>query len=183
VNPSQHVSEEAARKLVRLARDTVTALVTRRPPPEPDTSDPELALPAGAFVTIKMKGRLRGCIGNFEPAPLREIIADMARAAAFEDPRFPPVTEAELPRLRFDLSILGPRFPITPDEVVVGVHGLYITLGRRRGVLLPQVPVEWGWDRLTYLDELCLKAGIPEGSWKLPECRLEAFTAQVIEEA
>jgi AmmeMemoRadiSam system protein A len=182
VNPSQHVSEEAARKLLRLARDTVTALVTRRPPPEPDASDPELALPAGAFVTIKMKGRLRGCIGNFEPAPLGEIIADMARAAAFEDPRFPPVTEAELPRLHFDLSILGPRFPITPEEVVVGVHGLFITLGRRRGVLLPQVPVEWGWDRLTYLDELCLKAGLPEGSWKLPECRLEAFTAQVIEE-
>lgn len=177
------VSDETAKKLLQLARDTVTALVLRRPPPAPDATDPGMNTPAGAFVTIKMNGRLRGCIGNFEPAPLAVMIADMARAAAFEDPRFPPVTEAELPRLHFDLSILGPRFPITPEEVVVGVHGLFITRGRRRGVLLPQVPVEWGWDRLTYLDELCLKAGIPEGSWKLADTKLEAFTAQVIEEA
>jgi len=177
------VSEETGRQLIRLARDTVIALVLRRPTPVQATDNPEFALPAGAFVTIKRKGRLRGCIGNFEATvPLGKMVQDMARAAAFEDPRFPPVSEPELAQLRFEISILSPRAPIAPDDVVVGVHGLYITRGRHRGVLLPQVPLEWGWDRLTYLDELCLKAGIPEGSWQLPDTKLEAFTAQIIEE-
>jgi AmmeMemoRadiSam system protein A len=177
------VSEETGRQLISLARQTVTALVRGQRPPELRTGNPELALPAGAFVTLKRKGRLRGCIGNFEATiPIGRMVRDMAEAAAFEDPRFPPVSEPELEGLHFEISILSPRFPITPDEVVVGTHGLFITRGPRRGVLLPQVPLEWGWDRLTYLDELCLKAGLPEGSWKLADTKLEAFTAQVIEE-
>lgn len=177
------VSEQTGRQLIRLARETVTALVKRLPPAASEAGNPELEIPAGAFVTIKRKGRLRGCIGNFEATiPLGEMVRDLARAAAFEDPRFPPVSEPELDQLHFEISILSPRFPIAPDDVVVGVHGIYITRGRRRGVLLPQVPLEWGWDRLTFLDELCLKAGIPEGSWQLADTMLEAFTAQVIEE-
>jgi AmmeMemoRadiSam system protein A len=177
------VSEATGRQLIALARETVTALVKGLPPPEPGSDNPELELAAGAFVTLKRKGRLRGCIGNFEATvPIGRMVRDMAEAAAFEDPRFPQVSEPELAGLHFEISILSPRFPITPDEVVVGTHGLYITRGVRRGVLLPQVPLEWGWDRLTYLDELCLKAGLPEGSWQLADTKLEAFTAQVIEE-
>ena len=174
------LSEEARHELLRLARETVTAAVLRRPAPGmPDTE--EMRLAAGAFVTIKMKGRLRGCIGNFrEDIPIAQMVRDMAHAAAFEDPRFPPVQESELAKLEFEISVLSPRFPITPEAVEVGVHGLYITRGRRQGVFLPQVPVEWGWDRETFLDELCLKAGLDEGDWRKPDARLEAFTALVI---
>lgn len=122
----------------------------------------------GAFVTFKKNGHLRGCIGSLlGDGPLYLTVARMARAAAFEDPRFPPVTAAEVPELELDISVLGPltRCP-DPSLVRVGRHGLLVRQGFRSGVLLPQVPVEWGWDRETFLAQTCHKAGLPPDVWR-----------------
>ena len=178
-----NVDETTGQELLRIARQTVSSRLLKGSPPTWNEGDPGLKQPAGAFVTIRRDGHLRGCIGNFDATmPIAVMVMDMARAAAFQDPRFEPVAAEELDLLRFDISILGPRFPIRPEEVIVGTHGLNITRGRRRGVLLPQVPVEWGWDRETFLDEVCLKAGLPEGTWREPDVLLEAFTAVVLRE-
>ncbi|MDR3045358.1 MAG: AmmeMemoRadiSam system protein A [Desulfovibrio sp.] len=122
----------------------------------------------GAFVTFKKDGQLRGCIGSMVgDGPLYLTVARMARAAAFEDPRFPPVTAAEAPALELDISVLGPltRCP-DPSLVRVGRHGLLVRQGYHSGVLLPQVPVEWGWDRETFLAQTCRKAGLPPDAWR-----------------
>lgn len=122
----------------------------------------------GAFVTFKKDGHLRGCIGSMVgDGPLYLTVARMARAAAFEDPRFPPVTAAEASALELDISVLGPltRCP-DPSLVRVGRHGLLVRQGYRSGVLLPQVPVEWGWDRETFLAQTCRKAGLPPDAWR-----------------
>lgn len=122
----------------------------------------------GAFVTFKKDGHLRGCIGSMVgDGPLYLTVARMARAAAFEDPRFPPVTAAEASALELDISVLGPltRCP-EPSLVRVGRHGLLVRQGYRSGVLLPQVPVEWGWDRETFLAQTCRKAGLPPDAWR-----------------
>src|ERR1019366_3437970 len=136
----------------------------------------------GAFTTLHLAENLRGCIGYVFPVhPLYRTVADTARAAAFEDPRFEPVTPAEASRLKIEISVLSPLAPIRPDEVVVGKHGLMITQGNRRGLLLPQVPLEWEWDRETFLSQTCRKAGISPDAWR--QCaELQAFTAEVFGE-
>jgi AmmeMemoRadiSam system protein A len=106
----------------------------------------------------------------------------MAVASATEDGRFDPVTEAELAGLRIEISALGPLEPIRPEDVEVGRHGLLISYGSRRGVLLPQVPVEQGWDRETFLAHTCWKAGLPEDTWRRPGVELLGFTATVFSE-
>lgn len=122
----------------------------------------------GAFVTFKKGGHLRGCIGSMVgDGPLYRTVARMARAAAFEDPRFPPVTAAEVPALELDISVLGPITRCAdPAAVRIGRHGLLVRQGFRSGVLLPQVPVEWGWDRETFLAQTCRKAGLPPDAWR-----------------
>ncbi len=140
---------------------------------------------AGAFVSLHRRadGELRGCIG-FIPSRwgLVETVARAAEGAASRDPRFPPVDTIELPGLRLDVSVLGPPYPIRPEEVVVGRHGLIVDDGVQHGLLLPQVPVEWGWDRETFLDQLCRKAGLPKTSWRDPKTALSAFEAVVFAE-
>jgi len=110
--------------------------------------------------------------------PLYRAVAETARAAAFEDSRFWPVTPEESPALQISLSVLSPLFPITASEVEVGRHGLLISAGLRRGLLLPQVPVEHGWDRETFLAQTCHKAGLPLDAWR-KSATIEAFTAEV----
>jgi len=142
----------------------------------------KLAAPGAAFVTLTKNGRLRGCIGYTEAvAPLFKVVQECAVAAATEDPRFPPVSPKELPFLRIEISVLTPLFPIRPEEVEVGRHGLMVSQGRMRGLLLPQVPVEWGWDREAFLDQTCLKAGLPPSAWR-HGATLMAFTAEVFGE-
>ena len=139
----------------------------------------------GAFVTLRRRadGELRGCIGNLVAArPLVETVSRMAVAAATEDPRFAPLTAGELDQVAIEISALGPLRPIRPEEVEVGRHGLLIGQGGRRGVLLPQVPVEHGWDRETFLVHTCWKAGLPEDAWRDPEAELMGFTASVFSE-
>lgn len=148
-------------------------------PPEPPTELPRQ--PYGAFVTLTLNGRLRGCIGSLTGrAPLYKTIVDMAQAAAFEDPRFPPLTLNEFEKINTEISILGPIEPCPdPEQIVIGRHGLLIRLGQRQGLLLPQVPVEWKWDRLTFLAQTCRKAGLPDTAWKDPAAELYWFEAEI----
>lgn len=135
----------------------------------------------GAFVTLKRHDRLRGCIGHVVgDRPLYLTVAHMARAAAFEDPRFAPLSKKELDGLTMEISVLSPLTPCPdPALVEVGRHGLLIRRGMRSGLLLPQVPAEWGWDRETFLDQTCVKAGLPPGSWREPGADLYWFEAEI----
>ncbi len=183
--PAQEFSLTAENKaaLLKLARAAVTEYVTRRAVVDLDTKEAVLLEPRGVFVTLKKRGGLRGCIGFIEPvAPLAKAVVQCAIYAATEDPRFPPVREAELKDLEVELSVLTPAKEITnPALVRVGTHGLIMQRGDRRGVLLPQVPVENGWDRETFLDEACLKAGLPSDAWK-KGARIFTFEAIVFHE-
>jgi len=178
------LSERAKKTLLEAARRAIEAELSGLPTPLPSVSDAALLEPRGAFVTLHKKGALRGCIGIFESTkPLIEVVMDMAISAAFHDPRFPPLHPAELPEVDIEISALSPLRPISsPDEIQVGKHGIYITLGPYRGVLLPQVATEHGWDRDTFLDQTCWKAGLAPGCWKDPACRISIFTAEIFGE-
>ncbi|HEX9189471.1 MAG TPA: AmmeMemoRadiSam system protein A [Vicinamibacteria bacterium] len=174
-------NERAA--LLRAAREAIAAHFERRKAALPAATG-ALAETRGAFVTLHRKdGALRGCVGLLRSdRPLLETVARMAVAAAVEDGRFSPVAAGEVPSLRIEVSALGPLEPIRPEAVEVGRHGLLISHRERRGVLLPQVPVEHGWDRETFLRHTCGKAGLPEEDWKEPGAELLGFTAEVFGE-
>jgi AmmeMemoRadiSam system protein A len=138
-----------------------------------------LAEPRGAFTTLYYRSALRGCVGYVLPIKsLYVTVAETARGAAFEDSRFPPVTFDEARELQVSLSVLSPPQLIQPDQIEIGRHGLVITLGPFRGLLLPQVPVEHEWDRITFLEQTCRKAGLPRTAWQMG-ANVEAFTAEV----
>ncbi len=174
-------SAQERKQLLRLAHESIRAALEGRglevsPPSE------HLAQKRGAFTTLHLHGHLRGCIGYVVALnPLYETVIETAAAAAFDDPRFAPVTSAEAPSLQIEISILSPMTPIRPEDVVVGKHGLMITYQGRRGLLLPQVPTEWGWGREEFLTQLCFKAGVSGDAWKRG-AMLEAFTAEVFGE-
>jgi AmmeMemoRadiSam system protein A len=135
----------------------------------------------GAFVTITKKGSLRGCIGHIKGVkPLYKSVEEMAAAAAFQDPRFPPVTKKELKDLDIEISVLTPFEQISDvSEIEVGKHGLYIERGFYSGLLLPQVATEYNWDRDTFLEHTCRKAGLPPDAWKDKETRIYIFSADI----
>lgn len=143
-----------------------------------------LAEPRGAFVTVYVRGELRGCIGTFTPAgSLASTVARMAASAAGEDPRFEPVRADEVDDLDVHVSALDPRRPMRdPAELEVGRDGVVVQLGWRRGTLLPRVAVEHGWDRVTFLERTCLKAGLPPDAWQDPEAVVELFSAEEVGE-
>lgn len=176
------LTERQKRALLRLARDTIASWLGREVAP----ADPA-ELPAGnggAFVSLHRRGNLRGCIGTFaSDHPIVSTVRDMAVAAASSDPRFSPVEDRELDDLDLEVSVLSPRRLVTSiDDIQVGVHGLSIARGTHRGVLLPQVASRYGWDRETFLEETCRKAGLPADAWKDPATRIESFTAEVFAE-
>jgi AmmeMemoRadiSam system protein A len=174
-------SQQERELLLRLAHRSIEAALVGR---KLDLTAPNAHLDEmrGAFVTLHLQGRLRGCIGYIVPQhSLYRTVAEAARAAAYEDPRFQPVTADEAGRLAVEISILSPPQPIRSEEVVTGLHGLIVTKGGRRGVLLPQVAVEWNWDRETFLTQTCLKAGLPPNAW-MQSVDLQAFTAEVFGE-
>lgn len=176
-------SETQRRCLLTLARDAITTMLLERRPPTAEVDDDALRQPRGAFVTLTRQGQLRGCIGYPEAVyPLHETIIRGGISAALHDPRFPPVTLAELPQLSIEISVLSPLERATPEDVVVGTHGLVIEKGHARGLLLPQVPVEWGWDREQYLAQICRKAGLPLDAWR-QGATLFTFTAEVFSES
>jgi hypothetical protein len=139
----------------------------------------------GAFVTLKKRGHLRGCIGYIKAVkPLWETVQEMAVAAAFHDPRFPSLKVEELKDLTFEISVLSPLQRINDvAEIEVGKHGLYIVRGCNAGLLLPQVAVEYGWDRDTFLMETCYKAGLPAQAWKDKETEIYIFSADYFGDA
>ncbi len=169
--------------LLRLARKTLEAAFKRERLEEIEPPFPALRKPGGAFVTLHKSGELRGCIGTFQAEkPLYLTVQEMALAAAFHDPRFPPLSPQELPEVEIEISVLSPLVKGRPEEVEVGRHGVYLVKGAFQGVLLPQVATEQGWDRETFLDHVCLKAGLPPGCWQDPETEIYLFTAEVFSE-
>ncbi len=138
---------------------------------------------SGAFVTLHKKGALRGCIGHIIGIkPLKNTIQEMAIASSTQDPRFPPVEASELDDLDIEVSILSPLKRVkNPEEIVVGKHGIVMSQGPFKGILLPQVATEYGWDREIFLNHTCLKAGLPEDAWK-KGATIEIFSAQVFGE-
>jgi len=170
-------------RLLELARTALEEVVGFGRMSEVAEPTEALRTPCGAFVTLTKGRQLRGCIGHIEALrPLYATVRECARAAALEDPRFDPVTPAELPSLQLEISILSPLLDITPQQVEVGRHGLLISRGAQRGLLLPQVAVEWNWNREQFLEETCMKAGLPADAWQ-NGARIQAFTAQVLKES
>ena len=177
------LTEQQRNILLRIAREAAEA-AARGERYAPESDDPALQQPAAAFVTLKQKnGELRGCIGCTEARePMLMNVARMARASALEDPRFPPVRPEEVSNLTIDISLLSPAERVDDvSEIEVGRHGLVMEQGPRRGLLLPQVPVEWGWDREQFLDHTCLKAGLPKSCWR-EGATIYTFTAEVFGE-
>jgi len=176
------LSEAEQQELLRVARQALEESVRHHRLSKVEEHQGPLGEKCGAFVTLHKAGRLRGCIGYVEAVrPLCQTVRECARAAALEDPRFSPVTPDELGSLRLEISALSPLTEIRPEQVEVGRHGLLISRGFQRGLLLPQVPVEWKWDRERFLSETCLKAGLPTDAWK-HGATIQAFTAQVFSE-
>ena len=182
------LTEPEQEVLLRWAREVLEGLLHEGETPalEGRRFPPALVQPAGAFVTLHLCGELRGCIGTFSAdRPLVEIVREMAVAAATQDPRFRPVPRGELPLIQLEISVLSPRWPSRDPlaELEIGVHGIYLTRGWHRGVLLPQVASEQGWDAETFLAHTCRKAGLDdEQAWRAPDTRIELFTAQVFGE-
>jgi AmmeMemoRadiSam system protein A len=175
-------SEEERRWVLRLAHFSIRSAVSGKPLPILETPNEHLREARGAFVTLHENRELRGCIGMMVAVkPLAETVLEMARAAALEDPRFDPVRVDELDKLQIEVSVLSPMFAIAPEDVVVGRHGLMMSYEGRRGILLPQVAPEWGWDRETFLAQTCRKAGLPLDQWRRG-AKIEAFTAEVFGE-
>jgi AmmeMemoRadiSam system protein A len=170
--------------LLKVARDTVEAVITGGPMPKPQSDDPELNAPCGCFVTLKNKGRLRGCIGQFiSEVPLIELVSQMAKASATGDPRFlaDPITPRELKNLDIEISVLSPlKRTGNPLSLRLGVDGIYIKMGRASGCFLPQVATETGWSKEEFLSYCCAhKAGLAADAWRDPDTEVYLFTAEV----
>ena len=133
-------------------------------------------------MTLHKQGHLRGCIGHVRgDEPLYLTVCECAIAAALSDPRFAPVTPEEIPLMNIEISVLSELRLVSPEQIEVGKHGLFISLQGRQGLLLPQVAVEWQWDRETFLEETCRKAGLPTDAWRCG-ATVEAFTAEIFSE-
>ena len=179
------ISLEEQKILLTTAREAITAeLEGRKPSFKPVDEQSVLKTPCGAFVTLHKGQDLRGCIGRMSAnLPLIETIRLMAKEAAFGDPRFPPLKKHELDSCSIEISALSPMVPCPdPQTVKIGVHGLYLIFAGRSGVLLPQVPVEQGWNLNEYLEYICIKTGVPPGSYNSPNAQLYTFTAVVFGE-
>jgi AmmeMemoRadiSam system protein A len=167
--------------LHRLALEAIEHHLLGRPMPSREGETQRLSEKRGAFVTLKTRGQLRGCIGHTQPIkPLSQTIIDMAQAAAFQDPRFPPLSKKELPDLEIEISALTPFRPIQDiEEIMVGKHGLFIERGFNAGLLLPQVATEYHWNTITFLEHTCQKAGLPKDAWKDSQTNIYLFSAEI----
>ena len=177
-------SDQQKKKLLALARRTIEEGARGKKKPKAEPDDTQLAVPAGAFVSLHKRGGLRGCIGRFEAdSPLYQTVADMAWAASKNDPRFNEVGKEELPDIDIEISVLSPLIKIlSVKEIEVGRHGIYIIRGGRRGTLLPQVALEQGWNREAFLRHTCMKAGLPPDAYKDEGTEIYIYDAQVFGE-
>lgn len=178
------LSAAEGRALLAVARSAILDALGQAPPggAAPDLRAGREIRPV--FVTVRVGGNLRGCIGRLDPGePLAASVAICARAAAFEDPRFEPIGAGDLPGLSLEISVLGERRSLDdPQGLRLGEEGLVVTSGGRSGLLLPQVATEQGWDAARFLEETCRKAGLERTAWR-QGARVEAFPAQVFSEA
>lgn len=177
------LSAEEQAMALQLARDAIAADLAKQGLSSPAELPPGLRRLGACFVTLTLDGQLRGCIGEMEATDsLADCIVRNARAAAFEDWRFQPLTAEEFARATLEVSVLSPLQRVSgPDQIIIGTHGVLIEKGRRSAVFLPQVATECGWDRRTTLEHLCRKAGLPADAWQRG-CTFKVFTAQVFEE-
>jgi AmmeMemoRadiSam system protein A len=178
------VTRKEQQVLLTVARSAISDAMDGADTPETDEPQGILAERHGAFVTLKLDGELRGCIGSMTGHDrLINTVRDMARSAAFHDPRFAPLRPEELEKVRIEISILSPMERLERiEDLVVGRHGLYIAMGSRSGVLLPQVAVEQGWGRETFLSHCCRKAGLSANAWRTETVQISVFEAAVFGE-
>lgn len=170
--------------LLNIARSTIESLIRTGLYAVEPREEKSLNGRYGCFVTIKQKGQLRGCIGNFQSErPLFKEIAEMAVASASKDPRFYPMKQADLADFNVEVSVLSKLEKIEDiTQIAIGRHGIYLEKGYYRGVLLPQVATEHGWDRETFLKQTCIKAGLPPEAWRADDAEIYIFSAQVFGE-
>lgn len=177
------LTEAEGRALLSAARSAILAALGQQTPEAAGTAQAGVEARRPVFVTLHVAGRLRGCIGILAATePLGRTVAECARAAAFEDPRFPPLRAEEIPALTLEVSVLGPRRLLAdPASLRLGEEGLVVTSGARSGLLLPQVALEQGWGAVEFLEGTCRKAGLPRTAWR-DGARVERFAAQVFRE-
>ncbi|HUN54233.1 MAG TPA: AmmeMemoRadiSam system protein A [Smithella sp.] len=173
------LSDKEKADLLNIARCAIAAKLNCEEMPELKIDSENLKQKRGAFVTLKKRGQLRGCIGYLNAyKPLGETVQEMAVAAAFHDPRFPCLNLDEFKHLTFEISVLSPFKRVKDiNQIKVGKHGLYIVRGCNSGLLLPQVAIEYEWDRETFLMETCCKAGLPLNAWMDKETEIYIFSA------
>jgi len=178
------LAEATKQTLLDVARRAVVLAVESRELLEDLPQDEAVQQAGGAFVTLHRHGKLRGCVGQLaSKEPLVAVVAYCGMAAALEDPRFTPLTAAELDGLAIEISVLSPLIEISSEQIEPGKHGLMVTQGGQRGVLLPQVAAEFGWTGLRFLEETCVKAQLERDAWKQAGTRVQGFTAEVFSEA
>ncbi|MGA7920244.1 MAG: AmmeMemoRadiSam system protein A [Candidatus Acidiferrales bacterium] len=182
-------ADREKQSLLELARRALTAGVKEHKLKEEIPNDKTLMSPGGAFVTLHRRGHLRGCVGQLPSGEsLAAVVAHCAQAAALEDPRFEPVSPEELPEIEIELSVLSQLEKLSIDDmnggkIETGKHGLVVSRGQQRGVLLPQVATNFNWQAQRFLEETCVKAGMESDAWKDPQTRVEVFTAEVFRES
>ena len=180
-----HLPVDSRRRLIDIARQTLEGVVWRRPYRNVGIDDPYLeSVDYGAFVTLFNRDELRGCIGTCAPSScLRDTVIEMTEAAATRDRRVRPVRADELDQIHIDISVLSPlERTADPLSLQIGTHGLHVVRDQKRGVLLPQVAMEYNWDMRTFLEQTCIKANLPKDAWSWPETAVSSFTALIIEE-
>ncbi len=179
------IDERSRKQLLAIARDAIARRLglPSAPPAPPSAPDPNLQARQATFVTLTVGGKLRGCVGNLDPpGTLEESVASCAVAAATADPRFPPLSPEEFHQARIEISLLTPPVPVAgPREVTPGIHGIIVSQGERRGLLLPQVATEHGWTAETFLSQGSVKAGLRPDAWRAG-AGIEVFTAEVFAE-
>lgn len=183
--PELNLGSQEKEYLLNVARNSIYELLGLKPAKIVRPESENLDRPLGVFVTLQKGQELRGCIGYvIGVTPLEEAVKEMAKAAASNDPRFPPVTSEEAKELEIEISVLSPLKTITNiDEIKIGTHGLMIQRGYQRGLLLPQVATRWKWDREQFLKQTCIKAGLPPDAWEDPDTRIQAFSAVIFSES
>ncbi len=180
-----NINENTQKYLIHLAKKSIQTVLEIPSNEMVQPKDDILLQYLGAFVTIESDHQLRGCIGNMiGRKPLNELIPDLAIQAAFHDPRFEPISKDEFHHIGIEISILSPLFHVQNDRALqtleIGKHGIFLTSGRRSGVLLPQVAVEHHFSKEIFLEQTCSKAGLPPLSWKDSQTHIEFFTATLI---
>jgi uncharacterized protein len=177
----EEYSDEERNFLVRLAHEAINAELAGREP-QVGAVPEHLKVLRGAFTTLYLDDEVRGCVGFvYAVSPLFQTVLETARAAAFQDTRFLPVSLDEAPHLQIVINVLSPLTTIRPEEIELGTHGLLVSMGNARGLLLPQVATEHGWDVPTFLSHTCLKAGLPPNAWQ-HGAKIEGFVAEIFGE-